>query len=306
MGPSGWAGRAAGGGFIAQRRRRDAGCSTGARCARRNGATGAGLAAAEYASKSKEITTDESEITRVRNIVCAPLERRGGFSPNWLTQVLQGIIAPYFVPHEREFLEGISLSAGFELESEEPIAVGERIRNLREFQELSLGDVSKRTGLSEDMLESIEADAVAPPLGTLTKLARALEMKMCYLLTGGEPKPFVVTRKDERKPVSRHAAQQQEKYGYSYLSLTPGKRDRNMEPFLVTLAPTTEDMPGSVHDGEEFLYVLEGEMEVIIGENREILYPGDAIYYDSSIPHLVKCHQDKPTRILAVLFAETK
>lgn len=209
-------------------------------------------------------------------------------------------------PHEKEFLEGISRSTEVEPESEEPSAVGERIRNLRELQGLSLSDVAERTGLSEEMLESIESDAVAPPLGTLTKLARALEMKMGYLLTGGEPKPFVITRKDERKPVSRHAAQQQEKYGYSYLSLAPGMRDRNMEPFLVTLAPTAEEMPGSVHDGEEFLYVLEGEMEIIIGEYREVLYTGDAIYYDSSIPHLVKCYRDEPTRILAVLFAETK
>lgn len=209
-------------------------------------------------------------------------------------------------PHERELLEGISLSTDLELESDEPTAVGERIRKLRELKGLSLGDVSQRTGLSEEMLHSIETDAVAPPLGTLTKLARALEMKMGYLLTTGEPKPYAITRKDERKPVSRHAAEQQSKFGYSYLSLSPGMRDRSMEPFLVTLAPDAEEMPGSVHEGEEFIYVLEGEMEAIIGEHREVLYQGDSIYYHSSIPHLVKCHQEKPTRILAVLFAETK
>jgi transcriptional regulator with XRE-family HTH domain len=181
-------------------------------------------------------------------------------------------------PHERELLEGISLSTDLELESDEPTAVGERIRKLRELKGLSLGDVSQRTGLSEEMLQSIETDAIAPPLGTLTKLARALEMKMGYLLTTGETKPYAITRKNERKPVSRHAAEQQNKFGYSYLSLSPGMRDRSMEPFLVTLAPDAE----------------------------EVLYQGDSIYYHSSIPHLVKCHQEKPTRILAVLFAETK
>jgi transcriptional regulator with XRE-family HTH domain len=208
--------------------------------------------------------------------------------------------------HERDFLEEISLSSDLDVESEELSAVGERIRKLREIKGLSLGDVSQRTGISDKMLKSIEADAVAPPLGTLTKLARALEMKMGYLLTGGESRSFVITRKDERQPVSRHAAEQQSKYGYSYLSLSPGMRDRNMEPFLVTLSPTVDEMPGSVHEGEEFIFVLEGEMEVTIGEHREVLYPGDSIYYHSSIPHLVKCHQNKPTRILAVLFAETK
>lgn len=209
-------------------------------------------------------------------------------------------------PHELDFLEGISQSSEHDLEPEEPIGVGERIKKLRELKKLSIGDVSQRTGISEEMLESIEADAIAPPLGTLTKLARALEMKMGYLLTAGEPKPFVITRKDERKPVSRHAAEQQSKYGYSYLSLSPGMRDRNMEPFLVTLSPTVEEVPGSVHEGEEFIYVLEGEMEVVIGEHREVLYPGDTIYYHSSIPHVVKCHEGKPSKILAVLFAETK
>jgi ribosome-binding protein aMBF1 (putative translation factor) len=93
-------------------------------------------------------------------------------------------------PHERDFLEGISLSSDHDVEPEEPIAVGERIRKLRELKGLSLGDVSQRTDISEETLKSIETDAVAPPLGTLTKLARALDMKMGYLLTGGESRPF--------------------------------------------------------------------------------------------------------------------
>jgi transcriptional regulator with XRE-family HTH domain len=209
-------------------------------------------------------------------------------------------------PHESDFLESISRSSDLDLEPEEPTGVGERIQKLRELKGLSLADVSQRTGLSEEVLRGIETDAVAPPLGTLTKLARALEMKMGYLLAGGEPRLYAVTRKDERKPVSRHAAEQQRKYGYSYLSLSPGMLDRTMEPFLVTLAPGAEEMPGSVHEGEEFIFVLEGEMEVMVGEHREVLHPGDSIYYHSSIPHVVKCHQEKPTRILAVLYAETK
>jgi len=209
-------------------------------------------------------------------------------------------------PHERDFLEGISRASDLDRGPAEATAVGERIRKLRELKGLSLDDVSQRTGLSEEVLRDIETDAVAPPLGTLTKLARALEMKMGYLLTSVEPKPYAITRKDERKPVSRHAAEQQRKYGYSYLSLSPGMRDRSMEPFLVTLAPGAEEMPGSVHEGEEFIFVLEGEMEVMVGEHLDVLYPGDSIYYHSSIPHVVKCHQGKPTRILAVLYAETK
>ena len=81
------------------------------------------------------------------------------------------------------------------------------------------------------------------------------------------------------------------------------KKNRRMEPFIVTLEPATlKTSKTSVHEGEEFIFVLEGEMEVIFGDHADILYPGDSIYYDSNIPHRVQCHQDKVTRILAVLY----
>ena len=73
-----------------------------------------------------------------------------------------------------------------------------------------------------------------------------------------------------------------------------------MEPFIVTLHPSGAGEPSS-HDGQEFIYVLEGEMEVTVGEFRDVLKPGDAVYYDSSSTHLVKASGDKPAKILAVL-----
>ena len=60
------------------------------------------------------------------------------------------------------------------------------------------------------------------------------------------------------------------------------------------------DEPSS-HDGQEFIYVLDGEMEVLVDDTRDVLKPGDAIYYDSTSMHLVKAHGDKPAKILAVL-----
>jgi quercetin dioxygenase-like cupin family protein len=93
------------------------------------------------------------------------------------------------------------------------------------------------------------------------------------------------------------------KYGYAYESLGFDKKNRHMEPFIVTLEPATlKTSKTSTHEGEEFLYVLEGEMEVILENHTDVLYPGDSIYYDSTIPHRVQCHQEKVTRILAVLY----
>ncbi len=76
-----------------------------------------------------------------------------------------------------------------------------------------------------------------------------------------------------------------------------------MEPFIIDVhPPENEDYQLSSHEGEEFIYVLEGEMEVILGNHTDVLYPGDSIYYDSTIPHRVQCHQEKSTKILAVLY----
>jgi len=133
-----------------------------------------------------------------------------------------------------------------------------------------------------------------------------LNVKVGDFLGETEGEPFTIVRKDERKMVSRFASMEGVKYGYSYESLGFDKKDRHMEPFIVTLEPATvKAAKTSVHEGEEFIFVLEGEMEVILGNHTDILYPGDSIYYDSTIPHKVQCHQDKVTRILAVIYAPT-
>jgi quercetin dioxygenase-like cupin family protein len=104
--------------------------------------------------------------------------------------------------------------------------------------------------------------------------------------------------------VSRHDSKKGEQYGYEFESLAPHKRDRHMEPFLVTLDPAETEEQRSTHDGQEFIFVLQGRMEVRLGEEIHVLDPGDAIYYDSTVPHLVKCHGEESTKILAVLYAE--
>jgi transcriptional regulator with XRE-family HTH domain len=191
-----------------------------------------------------------------------------------------------------------------EKKDSEEVHVGEKIKALREAKGLSLKEVADLSGFSTALLSQVENHMISPSLGTIVKLARALGVKVSDFLgeTGGEP--FTIVRKDERKSVSRFASKDGVKYGYSYESLGFEKKDRHMEPFIVTLEPATiKSTKASTHEGEEFIFVLEGEMEVILGNNTDVLYPGDSIYYDSTIPHRVQCHQDKITRILAVLYA---
>ncbi|NWF56420.1 MAG: cupin domain-containing protein [Syntrophaceae bacterium] len=183
------------------------------------------------------------------------------------------------------------------------LRVGEKIRQLREEKGLSLQDMANRTGYSSALLSQVENHFISPPLGGLIKIAKALEVKVGTFF-GDEPREsYAIVRKDERKHISRFASKEGVSYGYSYESLGFDKKDRQMEPFLVTLEPATvKSEKLSSHDGEEFIFVLEGEMEAILGDHKDVLHPGDCIYYDSTIPHKVQCHRETPTKILAVLW----
>ena len=202
---------------------------------------------------------------------------------------------------ERDFLDSISHEIP---EKDILVNVGERVRKVRERRGLSLRDISQRTDIDISMLSRIEEGVVTPPLGTVIRLAKALEMKMGYFISGEENKAYTIVRRDDRRVVARYNSKKGKQYGYEYESLAPHKKDRHMEPFLVTLEPAETEEERSTHDGQEFIFVLQGRMEVRLGREIHILEPGDAIYYDSTVPHLVKCHGEENTKILAVLYAE--
>ncbi|MFH1122354.1 MAG: XRE family transcriptional regulator [Pseudomonadota bacterium] len=202
---------------------------------------------------------------------------------------------------EKAFIDSI----GAETPKEDFIVkVGERVKSVRETRGLSLEDICQRTGITMEVLSQIEEGEIAPPLGMVIKLAKALEMKMGYFISGDEERAYTIVRRGDRKVVSRYDSKKGKRYGYEFESLAPHKKDRHMEPFLVTLEPADTEEERSTHDGQEFIFVLKGKMEVRLGEEIHILDPGDAIYYDSVVPHLVKCHGAEVTKILAVLYAE--
>jgi transcriptional regulator with XRE-family HTH domain len=184
-------------------------------------------------------------------------------------------------------------------------ALGKRIRTIREMRGLSLDDISSRTGIDSDTLNRIESTEILPPLGQLIRLGKALDMKMGYFISPGVDKPMTIVRKGQGQAIARYGKKKSQQYGYMYESLAPEKANRMMEPFIVTLLPTDAE-EFSAHDGQEFIYVLEGEMKVQVGDRTELLRPGDAVYYDSTQPHLVKSATRAKTTILAVLYTGAK
>ena len=186
-------------------------------------------------------------------------------------------------------------------EHEEAVTHGQRLKAARQQRGFTLEELASKTEIPANVLGQLEAGETYLPLGQLIKLSKALSLKMADVISSGE-EPFTIVRAGQRHTHARFGKTKQERHGYEYESLAPNKKDRLMEPFIVTLNPASADEPSS-HDGQEFIYVLEGEMEVLVNDARDVLKPGDAIYYDSTTLHLVKAHGDKPAKILAVLIS---
>jgi transcriptional regulator with XRE-family HTH domain len=181
--------------------------------------------------------------------------------------------------------------------------VGSRMQQLRESKGLSLQDLTRVTGIDTDTLSRIESGDLQPQLGTVLKLSKALEGDLGSLISGHGDRPFAITRKTERKQVSRSATSERQQLLYAYKSLAPEVSGKHMEPLMVRLSPNPEET--SVHEGEEFIFVLEGTVLLKLGEESYELEPGDSAYYQSRQPHLVAAAQDSAT-ILAVIYEEKR
>jgi quercetin dioxygenase-like cupin family protein len=177
-------------------------------------------------------------------------------------------------------------------------AIGDRIRGLREARKISYEELSNMTGFDVDLLKKIENNDIQPQLGTLVKLSRALESAFSRLVSGVGDKLYSVTRKDDRKVVSRSSSAKGRQL-YTYYSMAPEVKGRHMEALTVTLEENP-DQEMSVHEGEEFIYVIEGTVSVTIGDDAFDLGPGDSVYYLSTTPHLIAAKTGQAV-ILAVL-----
>ncbi len=181
--------------------------------------------------------------------------------------------------------------------------VGERLTNLRKERKLSPGELSARSGISEAEIEAIEASRVSPAIAPLVKLSRALGVRLGTFLDDLGGAGPVVSRSGAASEVMRAPGQASPNQGaLGFFSLAQGKKDRSMEPFIVEVRPSRGgEAPTSSHEGEEFIYVLEGSVEVRYGSETIKLGVGDSAYYDSIVPHLVSSAAN--ARILDVIYS---
>jgi len=181
--------------------------------------------------------------------------------------------------------------------------VGERIRAFREKQELSIADLAGRTGLDENFLSAVETENLYPSLGPLLKIARALGVRLGTFLDDHVSRDPLIVRLGERKEeFSMHQAGDKPA-SHNYFPLGKGKTDRHMEPFFIEMNPEPEeDKKLSAHEGEEFIVVVSGQVQLVYGRETSILGPGDSLYYNSVVPHNLSAAGDTPASIYAVLF----
>jgi len=184
--------------------------------------------------------------------------------------------------------------------------IGAKITTLRESLQLSREELAERCDCSIATIAGLEGGDIAPSLAPLIKITRALGVRLGTLLDDDSHVGPVVTRKDTAEEVARLKSLETSSDGgvLDFFSLAEGKTSRHMEPFMIAVNPADSDGHSlSSHEGEEFIFVLNGEIEIEYGKDTYVLAPGDSIYYDSIVPHQVRAHGDVAARILAVVYA---
>jgi transcriptional regulator with XRE-family HTH domain len=182
--------------------------------------------------------------------------------------------------------------------------LGEKIKQFREFRQISREDLALNANLDITQLEEIEEKAAFPSLGHLIKISRALGVRIgTFLDDQDQVGPVIVKAGEEKKSHSFSTKDESTREHLNFFSLAQDKAGRHMEPFIVEIEPSKEsDYKLSTHEGEEFIYVLEGSIEINYGKELYRINKGDTIYLDSVVAHNVHAAGKQPAKILAVVY----
>jgi quercetin dioxygenase-like cupin family protein len=153
--------------------------------------------------------------------------------------------------------------------------------------------MANETGLSTDYLKKIEAGGAIPPVGTLLQIARAMDIDSEFFL-----------KEDDATQEKRQKAQTKRTDNYAYTTLTPGAENKHLKAFLVKIAAMQEHKGvGYQHDGEEFIYVLAGKIEIIVGDHVNTLKKGETLHFNSGVKHKIKNVSKKDAELVVVVYS---
>ena len=184
---------------------------------------------------------------------------------------------------------------------------GDRIKELCKTYSVSREMLAERSAVPMELIQRIEDGGQIPDLAPLVKISRALGVRLGTLLDDHDELGPVITRSGSVNETVRLITglssdkANPEHEGLSFKALAADKNSRHMEPFIVDIDPQAEQKK-STHEGEEFIYVLSGNLALEYGSINDVLHPGDSVYYDSIVPHRVISADAKPVRIIAVIY----
>ncbi len=172
------------------------------------------------------------------------------------------------------------------------VSIGAKIKKIRTQKKMTHDRLANETGFSIDYLKKVETGKITPPVGTLLTIARALEVDSGFFLKQQETAL--------KKRIKAYTARTD---NYAYTTLTPGAENKHLKAFKVVVEPMTpHEGVGYQHEGEEFVYVLSGKVEISVGEHVNTLGKGDSLHFNSGIRHNLKNVGKEKAELLVVIY----
>ena len=171
---------------------------------------------------------------------------------------------------------------------------GRRIKRLREDKKLTIGQLASQTGETPEFIDKIEKGTITPPVSFLLQLARAFDI---------DPSSFLSKHEKIEIGEKRHESFFKRTQDYSYRTLTAGAADKHLRAFMVTIEPKKRHkIVEYKHPGEEFVFVMSGELEIIVGPKDYHLKPGESIHFNSETKHRLRNLCEKKCELIVVLY----
>lgn len=182
--------------------------------------------------------------------------------------------------------------------------IGDKIKKIRELKQVSVNELAERCNLSASQITEIENGKQSVSLGPLIKIARGLGVRLGTFTDDQENLGPVVNKASLKKPGLSFSNKSAGDHSHlDFYSLAQGKAGRHMDPFQVEIYPSKDkNYVLSSHEGEEFIYVLKGNVEITYGDETYQLNQGDSIYYDSIVKHNVHTADENAAQILGIVY----
>jgi len=177
------------------------------------------------------------------------------------------------------------------MKNQDMMPVGDRIRQAREKKKLDLEKLAGRVGCSSEYLQWVEDGQVEPPVALLLQVAKSMNLDSGAFLTMDD------------SPEKRLEEAEKRTEAYSYRTLTPPEADKHLMAFSVTIPPRTgHEGVGYQHEGEEFVYVVSGEVELLVDQEKHRLGEKESHRFNADVDHHLSNPGDQPAELLVILY----